>query len=86
MGPSETKTSSKKVAKAVSNHKPKFKEIQKEQSVTEKINDDPNAPRINIKDLTNMTIAQLKDKAVEMGVTFEENLNTMRKQSIIFDI
>ncbi len=81
----EPKAGAKKVIKTAS-HKVKFKENNNKDPNQEKINDDPNAPRINIKDLTNMSIAQLKQKADEMGVSFEENLNTMKKQNIIFDI
>lgn len=51
----------------------------------EKVNNDPNAPRININDLTNMSIGRLKEEAENLGVSFE-NLNAMKKQDIIFGI
>ncbi len=81
----ESKSGTKKVAKNA-NRKIKFKEVPQKEPPAEKIIDDPNAPRINIKDLTKMSIAQLKEMAENLGVTFEENLNIMKKQGIIFDI
>jgi transcription termination factor Rho len=46
---------------------------------------DPNAPRLNINDLTNMPIHQLKEEAEKSGVNLE-NLNSMKKQDLIFGI
>jgi transcription termination factor Rho len=51
----------------------------------EKISMDPNAPRLNINDLTNMSIQRLKEEAEKFGVNLE-NLNTMKKQDLIFGI
>lgn len=51
----------------------------------EKINNDPNAIRININDLTNMTITKLKEEAEKMSLKLE-NINQMKKQDIIFSI
>jgi len=46
---------------------------------------DPNAPRININDLTNMSIQTLKNEAEKSGANLE-NLNSMKKQDLIFTI
>jgi transcription termination factor Rho len=51
----------------------------------EKITTDPNAPRLNINDLTNMSIQRLKEEAEKFGVNLE-SLNTMKKQDLIFGI
>lgn len=51
----------------------------------EKLLNDPNAPRLNINDLTNMNIQKLKDKSEEMGLSFE-NISSMKKQDIIFNM
>ncbi len=51
----------------------------------EKINNDPNAPRLNINDLTNMSITRLKEEAEKIGLKLE-NINQMKKQDIIFSI
>ena len=51
----------------------------------EKISMDPNAPRLNINDLTNMSIQRLKEEAERFGVNLE-SLNTMKKQDLIFGI
>ncbi|HPK62890.1 MAG TPA: Rho termination factor N-terminal domain-containing protein, partial [Spirochaetota bacterium] len=51
----------------------------------EKIITDPNAPRLNINDLTNMSIQKLKEEAESMKINLE-NLNTMKKQDLIFAI
>jgi len=51
----------------------------------EKIITDPNAPRLNINDLTNMSIQKLKEEAENMKINLE-NLNTMKKQDLIFAI
>ena len=45
----------------------------------------PNAPRLNINDLTNMTISKLKEEAEKSGVNLE-NLGSMKKQELIFNI
>ncbi len=45
----------------------------------------PNAPRLNINDLTNMTISKLKEEAEKSGVNLE-NLGSMKKQDLIFCI
>ncbi|MCG8569399.1 MAG: transcription termination factor Rho, partial [Spirochaetes bacterium] len=42
-------------------------------------------PRLNINDLTNMPISQLRDKADEIQINLE-NLNSMKKQDLIFAI
>ncbi|HOJ65050.1 MAG TPA: transcription termination factor Rho [Spirochaetota bacterium] len=49
----------------------------------EKVNNDPNAPRLNINDLTNMSITRLKEEAEKVGLKLE-NINQMKKQDIIF--
>ena len=51
----------------------------------EKLLNDPNAPRLNINDLTNLNIQELKEKAELAGVS-AENIASMKKQDIIFNI
>ncbi len=51
----------------------------------EKLLSDPNAPRLNINDLTDLNIQKLKTKAEEMGLSFE-NISSMKKQDIIFNM
>lgn len=51
----------------------------------EKVLNNPDAPRLNINDLTNMKIQQIKEKAEEMVLNLE-NINSMKKQDIIFNI
>ncbi|HBD93929.1 MAG TPA: transcription termination factor Rho [Spirochaetia bacterium] len=51
----------------------------------DKVLNDPNAPRLNINDLTNMNIQRIKDKAEDMKLNLE-NLSSMKKQDIIFCI
>jgi transcription termination factor Rho len=47
--------------------------------------DDPNAPRLNINEFTNMNVGKLKEEAEKMGINLD-NLNTMKKQDLIFVI
>lgn len=51
----------------------------------EKLLNDPNAPRLNINDLTDLNIQELKEKAEQTGVS-AENIASMKKQDIIFNI
>lgn len=51
----------------------------------EKLLNDPNAPRLNINDLTDLNIQQLKEKAEQVGVP-AESIASMKKQDIIFNI
>ena len=46
---------------------------------------DPNAPRLNINKYTNMGVGMLKEEVESMGISIE-NINTMKKQELIFTI
>lgn len=51
----------------------------------DKLITDPNAPRLNINEYTNMSVGKLKEEADNMGINLE-NLNAMKKQDLIFAI
>jgi len=81
----ETKT---KKGKTLTNNATNRKiEYSKSSNGSEKngVNNDPNAPRINITDLTNMSVTNLKEEAEKLGLRLE-NINQMKKQDIIFAI
>jgi len=54
-------------------------------SYMEKNFGDPNAPRLNINEFTNMSVGKLKQETEKMGIVLD-NLNTMKKQDLIFAI
>ncbi len=51
----------------------------------EKIMNNPNAPRLNINEYTNMSVGKLKSEVDQMGINID-NINTMKKQDLIFAI
>jgi len=66
-------------------HRRKISNYGEKSEKTEKTFGDPNAPRLNINDLTNLSIQALKAEAERVGVNLE-NLNSMKKQDLIFGI
>jgi len=52
---------------------------------SQKINRDPNAPRISINDLANLSVSALKSEIEKIGIDIE-NINNLKKQELIFFI
>ena len=49
------------------------------------VNNNPNAPRLNINEYINMSVQKLKEEIEKMGISID-NINTMKKQDLIFAI
>ena len=49
------------------------------------VNNNPNAPRLNINEFINMSVGRLKEEIEKMGINID-NINTMKKQDLIFAI
>ena len=59
--------------------------IMRNNDLFDKTMNNPNAPRLNINEYINMSIGELKEEIGKMGIGIE-NLNTMKKQDLIFAI
>ncbi len=59
--------------------------IMKGNNPFEKAMNNPNAPRLNINEYINMSVGKLKEEVEKMGISIE-NINTMKKQDLIFAI